>query len=103
MALWTKPMTDLDEKLALLRDEPAPVALSAIGGAVIAGVAAGQERLRGRRALALACGVAAVVGLWGGIAGPQRASAGDMRHEVSGHDEALLGMPAAAPSHLLAS
>ncbi len=96
-------MTDLDDKLALLRGEPAPVALSAMGGAVIAGVAAGQERRRGRRALALACGVAAVVGLWGGIAGPQRAAASDMRHEVSGHDDALLGLPAAAPSHLLAS
>lgn len=95
MALWTKLMTDLEDKLALLRDQPEPVALSAMGRAVIAGIAAGRERRRARRAVALACGVAAVVGLWGGMAGPDRYTAS--------HDEALLGLPAAAPSHLLAS
>ena len=51
-----------------------------------------------RRGLALACSVAAVVGLWGGLALPVPAFERD-----HGYGEPLLGMPAAAPSHLLAS
>lgn len=90
-------MNDLDPVLALLRDEPAPEALHGIDGAIMAGLALGRERQRGRRALVLACGVAAVVGLWGGLSG------GLDRNRAYAHEEALLGLPAAAPSHLLAS
>jgi hypothetical protein len=42
----------------------------------------------------LACGVAAVVGLWGGLAVPVQ----DAEHS---RDRSLLAIPASAPSHLL--
>lgn len=91
-------MNDLDEMLSLLRDEPLPGALDAMDGAVMAGLAAGRERLVGRRGIALACGVAAVVGLWGGFLLPD-AQTGAGHAQV----DPLLGVPSAAPSHLLAS
>jgi hypothetical protein len=91
-------MNDVDHMIARLRGEPLPASLGALDDAVMSGLVAGRERLAGRRALGLACCVAAVVGLWGGLwgglsgAGPEH-----------GHDDLLLGLPAAAPSHLLAS
>lgn len=87
-------MDDLDRILAGLRDEPAPEALAALGGPVMAGLASGRERMAGRRTLLLAGVVAAGVGLWGGLAGPAPARA---------HDRSLLALPEAAPSHLLGS
>lgn len=86
-------MNDLDQMLSKLRGEPVPHALTTIDGAVIAGIALGRERLAGRRSVALACAVAAVVGLWGGLSAPG--------HTID-RDHSLLAIPAAAPSHLLA-
>ncbi|MFC0684958.1 hypothetical protein [Novosphingobium clariflavum] len=91
-------MNEVDQMFALLRGEPLPGALGGIDGAVMAGLASGRERRAVRRGLALACSVAAVVGLWGGLALPVPAFERD-----HGYGEPLLGMPAAAPSHLLAS
>jgi hypothetical protein len=85
-------MNDVDEMLSMLRGEPLPAALGTIDGPVLAGFAAGREQRTGRRSLALACAVAAVVGLWGGFSAPERAP-----------DRSLLAIPAAAPSHLLAA
>ena len=87
-------MDDLDRMFAQLRGEPTPGALDILDGGVMAGLAAGRERLAARRTLVLACVVAAGVGLWGGLAGPAPAQA---------HDRSLLALPAAAPSHLLGS
>lgn len=91
-------MNEVDDMLSLLRGEPLPGALGTMDGAVMAGLAAGRERLAGRRGMALACGVAAVVGLWGGLSLPTASS--QPRHAQV---EPLLGMPSSAPSHLLAS
>jgi hypothetical protein len=93
-----EPMNEVDEMFALLRGEPLPASLGTIDDAVLSGLAAGRDRLVGRRGLALACGVAAVVGLGGGLALP--ASAFQRDHADT---ETLFGLPAAAPSHLLAS
>jgi hypothetical protein len=87
-------MDDLDRMFARLRAEPPPGALGALEEGVMAGLVTGRERLAGRKAMGLACGVAAVVGLWGGLSG---SAAGN------GHEQALLDLPAAAPSQLLAS
>jgi hypothetical protein len=87
-------MNHVDEMLSSLRAAPLPPALEAIDGPVLAGMALGRERRAGRRSLALACGVAAVVGLWGGLAVPTQ-DAGHTR------DHSLLAIPASAPSHLL--
>jgi hypothetical protein len=94
----TGPMNELDDMLARLRRESVPAALGGLEGPVMAGLAAGRERLSARRGFVLACGVAAVVGLWGGLSMPLAPT--QHRHA---HVEPLLGMPAAAPSHLLAS
>lgn len=91
-------MNEFDEMLSLLRDEPLPGALGAMDGSVMAGLAAGRERLVGRRGILLACGVAAVVGLSGGLLLPDTQT-GTRHAQV----DPLLGMPSAAPSHLLAS
>jgi len=98
-------MNEVDEMFALLRGEPLPGKLDAIDGAVMAGLAAGRERVLARRGLALACGVAAVVGLWGGLSQPLSGS-GHAQDRAHSHGEPLLGglagTPASAPSHLLA-
>ena len=93
-----EPMNEVDQMFALLRGEPVPGALGEIDGAVMAGLASGRERKSAQRGLVLACGVAAVVGLWGGLALPVA-----LPERAHAHTEPLLGMPAAAPSHLLAS
>lgn len=84
-------MNEVDEMLSMLRGAPLPQALDAIDGPVMSGLATGRERMAGRRSLGLACVVAAAVGLWGGMAAPERVP-----------DRSLLAIPASAPSHLLA-
>lgn len=83
-------MSELDELLLRLAAEPAP-ALDGLDRAVMAGLGRRRERQVARRTLALAGGVAIFVGTAGALAPGAPASA-----------EPLLGMPAAAPSHLLA-
>lgn len=83
-------MTDLDHLLQQLGAEPAPDRLTGLDEAVLAGLGRRRERDLARRSLALAGGVALVVGA---------ASAG--LPAAPAQAEPLLGMPAAAPSHLL--
>jgi hypothetical protein len=83
-------MSELDELLLCLAAEPAPV-LEGLDGAVLAGLGRRRERQLARRTLVLAGGVAIFVGMAGALVPDAPASA-----------EPLLGMPAAAPSHLLA-
>lgn len=83
-------MTDLDHLLQQLGTEPLPERLAALDGVVLAGLGRRRERDLARRSLALAGGVALVVGA---------ASAG--LPGTPAQAEPLLGMPAAAPSHLL--
>lgn len=84
-------MTQLDHLLLQLGSEPLPDRLAGLDDAVLAGLGQRRERDLARRSFALAGGVALVVGAASaGLPGaPARA-------------EPLLGMPAAAPSHLLA-
>jgi hypothetical protein len=83
-------MSDLDHMLQALGAVPAPPALGELEPAVFTGLARHRERQVSRRALALAGGVAVLVGMGGALAPVDRASA-----------EPLLGLPAAAPSQLL--
>lgn len=83
-------MSELDEMLLCLGTEPVPAALAGMDNAVFAGVTRRRERQVSRRAMALAGGVAIFVGLASAVAPAGPASA-----------EPLLGMPEAAPSHLL--
>lgn len=94
-------LDDLDRMFALLRDEPLPAALGGLDGKVMIGLEAGRERRAGRKSLLLAFVVAGGVGLWGGLSGGSMPGAG--REPAYPHEEALLGLPAEAPSHLLAS
>lgn len=83
-------MSELDELLGRMGAEPLPAALAAIDGAVLAGLGQRREANLVRRGLLLASGVAVLVGLAGTLALSSPASA-----------EPLLGLPDAAPSHLL--
>lgn len=83
-------MSELDELLGRMGAEPLPAALAAIDGAVLAGLGQRREANLVRRGLLLASGVAVLVGLAGTLAPSSPASA-----------EPLLGLPDAAPSHLL--
>lgn len=83
-------MNELDHLLLRLRADPAP-GLDGLDGAVMAGLGRRRERQVARRTLALAGGVAFFVGTAGALVPGAPASA-----------EPLLGLPAAAPSHLLA-
>ncbi|MEZ0133028.1 MULTISPECIES: hypothetical protein [Novosphingobium] len=94
-------MDDLDRMFAQLRDEPVPMALGTLDGKVMAGLAAGRERWALHRSLLLACVVAGGVGLWGGLSGS--AGPDGAREHAYVHEDTLLGLPAAAPSHLLVS
>ncbi|CDO35222.1 hypothetical protein [Novosphingobium sp. KN65.2] len=87
-------MDDLERFIAQLRDEPVPARLGALENSVMAGLKTARERLVARRGIALACAVAGLIGLWGGLAMPGA---------PTGHEDPLLGLPAAAPSHLLVS
>lgn len=91
-------MQDMDRLFGMMRGEPLPDALGAMDGAVMAGLNAGRARRAARRGLALACAVGAAVGLWGGLALPTAMTGRDDPGEW-----VLLGVPAAAPSHLLES
>lgn len=83
-------MTDLDTLLQRLGAEPLPAALYGLEPTILAGLGRYRERSLARRSLALAGGVALVVGT---------ASAG--WPGAAARAEPLLAMPAAAPSHLL--
>lgn len=83
-------MNDIDKMLTSLRSQQVPDGLAHIDGAVFDGLSARQERDFSRRGMALAACLAASVGLALGIDGGSPAAA-----------EPLLGMPVAAPSHLL--
>lgn len=83
-------MTKLDEMLARLGAEPVPGALAGLDGAVLAALGQRREAQLARRTMILAGCVAMLVGMAGTLAPASRASA-----------EPLLGMPEAAPSHLL--
>lgn len=84
-------MTELDTLLGRFAEEPIPGELAALDGAVLAGLGMRREARTARRALMLAGGVAVLVGMAGTLGSASPASA-----------EPLLGVPEAAPSHLLA-
>lgn len=84
-------MTQLDDLLERFGAEPAPPALAAIDGAVMAGLSQRRESRMSRRTMVLAGCVAAIVGIGGTLVPAGSANA-----------EQLLGVPDAAPSHLLA-
>jgi len=84
-------MNDIDLMLLTLRDEPLPRDLSALDENILGSLAGLRDRQSARRAMVLAIGLAGFVGLTVGIGAGSPASA-----------EPLLGMPQAAPSHLLA-
>lgn len=84
-------MNDIDAMLATLRDQPLPGRLGELDAVVFDGLAALRDRQSSRRAMALAIIVAGFVGFAGGIGANSPASA-----------QPLFGIPAAAPSHLLA-
>lgn len=83
-------MSELDKMLLRLAAEPAPDAVALLDEAVLSGMAMRHERQIGRRVLAVAGGVAVLVGFGGATIPAGQGSA-----------EPLLGIPAAAPSHLL--
>lgn len=85
-------MTELDTVFAAMRERPMPHALGAIDAPVLAGLARLRERQTALRSLSLACVVAGMVWLWAGGGTPTPGS-----RDV----EALLGVPASAPSSLL--
>lgn len=89
----------MDDIFALLRDEPIPDVLGRLDGAILSDLALERERVRGRRGMALACAVAALVGLWGGLALPTSLTG---RSSFHANADPVLGIPASAPSHLLA-
>lgn len=84
-------MSDLDHLLAHLREAPSHAGLAALDGPVMAGLARHRERLEARRGLVLASAIAILVGAGATVVPGSSASA-----------EPLLGVPQAAPSHLLA-
>jgi hypothetical protein len=84
-------MSDLDDLLADMRNAPAPARLSALDALVMTGLARRRETIEARRGLALAGAIAIVVGVGGALVPGTPAAA-----------EPLLGLPSAAPSHLLA-
>jgi hypothetical protein len=84
-------MSNLDDALLQLAAVPVPTFLGEIDGVVIAGAARRRESSAARRAMALAGGIAVLVGVAGTILPAAPANA-----------EGLLGVPEAAPSHLLA-
>lgn len=83
-------MSNLDELLTRLRDVPDHAGLAALDAPVMAGIARRRDALEARRGLALAGVVAICVGTVGTLLPGSPAAA-----------EPLLGVPSAAPSHLL--
>jgi hypothetical protein len=84
-------MSDIDQLLATLRAAPLHDGLAAIDAPVMAGLVRRRETVEARRGLALAGAIAICVGAVGTLVPGSSASA-----------EPLLGVPSAAPSHLLA-
>ncbi len=84
-------MADIDELLGVLAHRAVPPALGSLEGSVLAGLAERRERANARRAMAAALLVAAFVGAFGSVVPSAPAQA-----------EPLFGIPAGAPSHLLA-
>ncbi len=88
-------MSDLDDLLMTLRTEPAHAGLASLDAPVMAGLArsraAAAEAGVSRRGMVLAGFVAVVVGTMATVIPGPPANA-----------EPLLGVPASAPSHLLA-
>lgn len=84
-------MTQLDTLFDSLRAAPAPDALDAIEAAVFTGVARQRERAVARRGLILAGVISMVVGTTASLFPSSEARA-----------DPIFGIPANAPSHLLA-
>ncbi len=84
-------MADLDDILGELGTMPSPPALALIGSDVMQGLAVRREAGIARRGMVMAVAVAAVVGV-----------AGSVVPAVPAQAEPLFGVPAGAPSHLLA-
>lgn len=84
-------MNDIDAVFSAIRDAPVPSRLYAIDDTVIEGLDAYREHQFSRRGLILATVVAGTIGFTFGIGSGTPASA-----------EPILGVPASAPSHLLA-
>lgn len=86
-----KVMSDLDRLLTILNDQPVHGGLAELEGPVMVGLSRLQERRTARNSLVLAGLVAAFVGTAGALVPTGPAVA-----------EPLLGVPANAPSQLLA-
>jgi hypothetical protein len=84
-------MTTVDQLLEQMRDAPPHAGLSAIGAGVVEGAMRLREQRVSRRGLALAGAIALVIGAGGSLVPTAPASASP-----------LFGIPASAPSHLLA-
>lgn len=84
-------MTQLDTVLESLRAAPAPDALGAIEPGVFAGVAMQREKAVSRRGLVLAGAISLVIGTSASLVPASEARA-----------DPIFGIPANAPSHLLA-
>ncbi|MEP6869571.1 MAG: hypothetical protein ABJA20_13750 [Novosphingobium sp.] len=88
-------MSELDDLLMTLRSQPAPAGLEALDGPVMAGLArarvAAAEAGVSRRGIVLAGLVAVAVG-----------TVATLTPSAPAYAEPLLGVPASAPSHLLA-
>lgn len=84
-------MTNLDTIFEQMRTSPAPDALAAMEASVLAGLAMRQEQAMSRRGLVLAGAIAMVIGSFASAFPASEARAGS-----------VFGVPAAAPSNLLA-
>ncbi|MEO6715856.1 MAG: hypothetical protein ABIM50_01200 [Novosphingobium sp.] len=84
-------MTQLDTILQSLSAAPAPDALGAIESGVFAGVALQRERAVARRGLVLAGAISMAIGTSASLVPASEARA-----------DPIFGIPANAPSHLLA-
>lgn len=84
-------MTNLDALFDQLRTAPAPDGLAAIETPVLAGVALQREKAMSQRGFVLAGTIAMVIGIFASVHPASEARAGP-----------VFGVPAAAPSNLLA-
>ncbi|MGV3513380.1 MAG: hypothetical protein ACO1OX_15375 [Novosphingobium sp.] len=84
-------MADIDRLLGALAEREMPKSLSTIDDGVMRGLAERRESATARRGMMMAVAIAAVVGIVGAVAPAAPAQA-----------EPLFGVPAGAPSHLLA-
>lgn len=84
-------MTTVDQLLEQMRDVPPHAALDALGAGVVESAMRLREQQMSRRGIALAGAIALVIGVVGSLVPTAPASASP-----------LFGIPASAPSHLLA-